>query len=221
LKEPIDIIKKSILKEFSIKLKMACPICFDEMDMREFQDPEQSTATCFKLECGHAFHTKCIIETLSKSNHECPSCNKYKTPDKELEIDGVIVKLIGEIKKDQRVRIAKNEFVVAINEYKGVLSKIKKEARDWVKNRAKELKLDEHKKYYVDSIQSVLNSTKIVAKEMGPKYIGALKSQKTGNNNDRFLYGQTLVNQCLFGNYRYRGYYRDWRFRNPRVTIAL
>ena len=46
--------------------------------MEEYQDEKESTETCFKLECHHAFHTKCIMECLLKSKSACPLCNKDK-----------------------------------------------------------------------------------------------------------------------------------------------
>jgi len=38
---------------------MTCNICYENMDMLEYNDPNESTLTCFKLECGHSYHTKC------------------------------------------------------------------------------------------------------------------------------------------------------------------
>ena len=43
----------------------SCSICLDD-----FTNIEIATA---KLNCGHTFHTQCIIKSLRKSN-ECPNC---------------------------------------------------------------------------------------------------------------------------------------------------
>ena len=111
---------------------MSCIICFDEMDMQEFNDTREGTQTCFKLDCGHAYHTKCIIEYLSKTEHTCPSCNKYKTPEQELEREFVLRNLATKIKKDERLRIVKKEYISAESEYKTLLIKLKKEAKEWI-----------------------------------------------------------------------------------------
>lgn len=47
------------------KLEDNCPICLED----------QHTNTCYKLECGHCFHSKCV-STWFQSNTTCPMCRR-------------------------------------------------------------------------------------------------------------------------------------------------
>ena len=196
---------------------MTCPICFDEMDMKEFRDDLPGTDTCFKLECGHAFHTKCIVQFLTRTEHKCPSCNKHKTPEEKLEIEGILRNLLIEVRKDPRVRHVKKEYEIAKHDYSAALKKLRQESRVWIKNRASELKISEHKSYYQSSISAVVKTAEEVAKEKGPKFVAAVKSEKTVDRNRR--YGLNIVKTVLFG--KVCPGYGDWSLRYPRVWIRL
>jgi len=197
---------------------MSCPICYEDMDMREFNDPNVSTDTCFKLECGHAYHTRCIVEFLTRTEHKCPSCNQHKTPTETVELDGVIVNAVKQIKKDDRVRLAKHEYQEARSEYKAVISQLRNDVREWAKTRCNELKFAEHKNYYNQAASNVTTTAKTVATELGPSYVGALKSGLTARmRGDRW--SQNLAKKELFGTH-VPGY-RDWRLRNPTVWFRI
>ena len=158
---------------------MTCPICFDEMDMKEFKDEEEGTETCHKLECGHAFHTKCIVDFLTKTSQACPGCNKTRPPEKQLEIEGLIRKTVSHVKNDVRVRLAKEEFKTGKEEYRSALKQLEKEGREWAHKRAAELKIKEYKSYYYSSAKAVMTAAREVATEMGPRYIAAVNSDRT------------------------------------------
>ena len=76
-----------------------CAICFDEMDMKYYQDSRDQTPTCFKLECDHAYHTKCIVASLQKTQHKCPQCNSHKTPEQVLTMEGLITEVFDDVRK--------------------------------------------------------------------------------------------------------------------------
>ena len=185
------------------------------MDMKEYSDEQQSTSTCFKLECGHAYHTRCIVAFLTKSTHKCPSCNKQKTPEERLEREGVIHNLVKEVRKDERVKLAKNEFKVAVIEYKEALKVLKNETKEWVKHRSKELKIREYKNYYTRAGKNVLETANEVAKEFGNIYTGAVMAA----DREERRWGITVAKKTLFGSYVFG--YNDWRLRVPRISVGI
>lgn len=194
---------------------MTCAICFDEMDMKEFNDEAEGTETCHKLECGHAFHTKCIVDFLTKTRQACPGCNKTRPPEKQLEIEGLIRKTVSAVKNDARVRLAKEEFKTGKEEYRLALKQLEKEGREWAHKRAAELKIKEYKSYYYSSAKAVMTAAREVATEMGPRYIAAVNSDRTSNNR----WGPSVSKKTIFGT-NPPGH-RDWRLRHPRVWVRL
>lgn len=196
---------------------MTCPICYEDMDMKEFRDQKESTETCFKLECGHAFHTRCIVMVLSKTQHQCPSCNKHKTPEEQLEYDGLVKKMIMELKKDDRLKLSLNEYREAKTEYKARLKQLNDEARVWIRNRAQELKINEHRTYYLSSISAVFKVSKELAVERGNKFVGALAifSRRRDGICKRYL----SAYKAMFG-YDPPGW-RDWRLLHPRIYVPI
>jgi hypothetical protein len=169
------------------------------MDMEEYDDRRETTATSFKLECGHAFHTKCIIDVLSRTNHKCPSCNKHKSSQQ------VNPRLL-ELKKDERIKLTIAEYCDAKKEYKAKLGQLKRETIEWAKNRAQELLLTEHKSYYLRSKTAVISVSKQVATEKGRKYIAAFRGELDS------------YKKIVYGNSRTWG---EWRLSHPRIWFGL
>jgi hypothetical protein len=188
------------------------------MDLEEYQDERESTESCFKLECGHAFHTKCIVMVLTQSNHECPSCNKYKTPETQLDLEGKCRKLIYEVLKDPEIRELKNEFDEAKECYKECIKNIKAEVSEFIKEKVKEHKFHENRDYYNKCKNKVVTEVKKGCSEKGNKYLAAFFSQ--GNNRFGIAFGERI----LFGLYRrmssrYCSEY--WRLKHPRIRADL
>lgn len=188
---------------------MTCPICFDDMDMEHYQDERDGTGTCHKLECGHAFHTKCVVNFLTRTNHKCPSCNEYKPPESELEMEGVIVKLLHEVRKDDTVKNTINEYTIIKKEYSDVLKQLKSEVKKFAIQRAIELKVQEHKSYYQKCRSQLRRAAMDAAKQLGNKYVAAAKTIK---------YGVTYMEYLLFGRRRWS---RDYRFNHPGIYITI
>ena len=179
------------------------------MDMQQFKDERDGTQTCHKLECEHAFHTKCIVNFLTRTNHKCPSCNEYKTAESELETEGVIMNLLKEVRRDDNVKNTIHEYATIKQEYSDVLRQLKNEVKKFSLQRAIELKIPEHKSYYQKCKTELKRAAMDAARQLGNKYVAAAKTIKNG---------VTYIEYLLFGRRRWG---REWRFNHPGIYIRL
>lgn len=189
-----------------------CVLCFEDMNMLGFEDERLHTDTCVKLDCGHAYHTQCIIRCLSVSNLGCPSCNKYKLPSQELTREGMAKKLILELKKEDDIKFLVREFKESAEEYNQSIVQLKKDIKQFIEHRKQELHMSEKRKYMLDCLSKIQSTTKSVAKTKGPQYVGALFSQ-TG----RYWRGTTF--ERIFFGPQYA--YTICRLKSPRLYISL
>ena len=96
-----------------------CPICFEVLD-----DEEGNT---HKLECGHVFHTNCIINSFRLATATCPICRAhptgnpedYRDPEVHLRAP-LLVKRIRNSNKDIKEIIKKSNCL-----FKELRSKVK------------------------------------------------------------------------------------------------
>ena len=190
---------------------MTCPICYEDMDMREYQDEQQSTQTCFKLDCGHAYHTSCIIGFLTQTESKCPCCNNQKTVKKELTREATIKKLCQEVRNSERVKQCKEEFIEAQKEYKIVLKQLKNETTVWIRQRVQELNLSTIRSYFLQCIKACKTELWKVARLKGASHVGALQSLVDQSYHRRNRYprpGQMSVPTLLFNTNERRDTYR-------------
>ena len=152
-----------------------CALCFDNMDMLAYQDDRQNTPTCYKLDCGHAYHTPCIIGCLTQMNRKCPQCNNQKDPSKELSKEALAAKLIRELKRDDRIKPIIDEFKEIRQEYSEAVTQLKKDIKEYSEKRAAELCVPEKRKYLMTCLTQLQGTTRSVAKAKGPAYSGAVK----------------------------------------------
>jgi phage anti-repressor protein len=184
------------------------------MDMREFKDERSGTETCHKLECDHAFHTKCIIDFLTKTESKCPCCNNHKSFDQKLTEAGAFKKVLKEIRCSKGFKSAKEETQQARAEYIQVTKQLKSEAKAWITNRAIELKFEENKAYYLRSVSECKKAANKVAKHLGRKHIGALlKFIATPGIRPQYAF-----EEFLFGK---QGWWKVYRMNNPRFSMKL
>lgn len=184
-----------------------CVLCFEEMDMDTYQDERDSTETCFKLDCGHSFHTKCIVNCLQKSNHVCPQCNKQKTAEGKLTTEGLATRLFVDLRKHPDVKIAINELKEAKNEMKNSMEILTKETKEFVEKRKVELCILEKRKYLLDSLSNVRKTIRGVSGQFPPMYSGCFS-----------FFNQWRLEKLIFGVSSYRYMYR---LRIPRIYIPI
>ena len=197
---------------------MTCSICFDDMDMKEFRDEQESTLTCFKMECGHAYHTKCIISLLTSSESKCPTCNSRTTPKKKLEHAAVVKKMLREVKLTQQVQLASAEYKVAKKEMELAIKQMKKDTIEWLQKRAEELKLKEIRDYFNQSMSNVRATVNTAARLKGQAYVGALTELKTSVHSRRRWGSMRPFDGYCFGQVRY---WKLMRLKNPGIYVRL
>ena len=190
-----------------------CVICFDRMDMKSFQDERQQTSTCIKLECGHAYHTLCIVRCLSMIDQKCPNCNKNKSPAEQLTREGLARKLVGELKRYPEVKFLISEFRESISEYGDTISQLKKDVKAFIAKRKDELQLDKKRKYMLECLANIQTTSKSISKTKGAQYVAALHTRTMG----RYWRGTTFE-RLFFG---VTEAYRICRLKTPRLYMSL
>lgn len=191
-----------------------CPLCFENMDMQGYQDERQNTAECYKLDCGHAYHTACIIGCLTQMNRKCPQCNSQKDPSKELTKEALAAKLIREIKRDDRVKPLIDELKETRDEYTSNISQLKKDIRKYAETRAAELCIPDKRKYMMECLSEIQRNAKAIAKQKGQHYDGALT---TVRDRGRYWRG-TPFDELFFGR---QMSYSIHRSKYPRLYLDL
>lgn len=193
---------------------MTCAICWEDMDMTEFNDERESTETCFKLECRHSFHTKCIVQFLSRTRHACPSCNKIRSPENELATLGLAKNLLSDIRKDPEISHSIRECSNAFSCYNESLKILKKETINFIAEKKEELKIIENKNYVLECISHSKKIIKQKAVELGNKYIGAL-------NYKAKSYDRPLLDSLIYPRDLQGPYWKLWRLKHPRISVSI
>ena len=150
-----------------------CAVCFEEMDMLTYDDPRESTSTCFKLECKHSYHTKCIIQTLQKTTHECPQCNKHKTPEEILCMEGLISQVFTSVKNDKEMKQLYKENKEAEKDLSAALKNITQEATEFIKQKKEEYGINSKKARHRSSMRRISRKFISICRSRGPLYEGA------------------------------------------------
>lgn len=188
-----------------------CAICFEEMDMNTFRDERQSTETCFKLECNHAFHTKCIVDCLQKTKHRCPSCNEDKSLEKVLTLEGLVLELVDEVKKVENVKLALQEYRNAKTELDESFKAFKEDVKKYAMQKKDEMLITEKYKYYTHCKANVSREAAHAGKLMGGKYRSVFTSRCRHTRMQYFEKG-------LFGLY---SYYYTYQYKYPCIRLTI
>ena len=190
-----------------------CAICLDDMDMKTFEDERNSTETCVKLDCKHAFHTRCIITCLSTQDKQCPQCNTAKTIEDELTGQGLMKMTVRRFKQQPEVKYLLNELKTSKKEYTGLLKNLRDQTRKFIKEKVKELNINVHRKYFIKCLHKMRKMVKEEAVRLGPLYVGILESDRAW----RSRYGGSTVEKMLYGS----SSWTFWRLKNPKLRINL
>ena len=192
-----------------------CPICLEDMDMIHYNDERESTSSCFKMNCGHAYHTKCIITCLSIEGKKCPQCNDKKSASQELSIEGLKKKYLGEIKRDKDIQFLMNELNLSDQEYSEARRQLKKDIQEFINKRKVELGMDVKRDYVLECLKRIRNDSKTIAKQKGPEYVASLVPDE---GRYRRSWGGTLFERHFFGRTKA---YHFCRLKNAYIHLRI
>lgn len=146
------------------------------MDMKYYQDSREQTSTCFKLDCDHAYHTRCIVACLQRTHHKCPQCNSHKNPEQILTMEGLITEVFDDVRKKQDLKTELAHYKTSKKELETVIKTIKQDLKEFAEKRKRELQFKEKKKQFGLSMRSVKLKFSKLCKEKGPLYAGAFSN---------------------------------------------
>ena len=190
-----------------------CPVCLDDMDMKSFEDERNSTETCVKLDCKHAFHTRCIRTCLSTADKKCPQCNTPKTFEEEITSEGLIKMCVRRFKKQPEVKSLLQEMNIAKKELSGTLKVLREEVRKFIKEKVRELNMAPQRKYFIRCLHKMRKLIKDEATRLGPMYVGVIENDRGW----RSRYGGSSVERMIYGCNTWSVY----RLKNPYLRMKL
>lgn len=141
--------------------------------MNSYEDDRDQTSTCFKLECDHAYHTRCIVTCLQRTQHKCPQCNSHKTPEKVLTMEGLITEVFDEVRKEKTFKQNLVEYRESRKDLDNTIKTLKNDVKEFVEKRKEELEISKKKSRYTSSMRSVRLKFGKLCREKGPLYSGA------------------------------------------------
>jgi len=175
-----------------------CVICCDQMDMRNYVAPTGEEATRevviedeeTRLTCGHAYHTRCIIRSLT-SSMKCPLCNTVGSTDMpddvRMRIEGRGRILLEDVRKLPEIREALKVWRAEKNEFNTMQKEFKRRSKEFRENLRKELGTEELIKRYSKTITGVVAKFRWAARKHGPVYYAAFKNMSSWQRN-RFIF---------------------------------
>lgn len=87
--------------EMSSTSEIVCTICLCDIEENE----------CYKLDCGHCFHTSCIVRNLQCGNISCPSCRSLPNHISDVHSPyDLRADIIDDYNSDEQQRFFKKAF---------------------------------------------------------------------------------------------------------------
>ena len=152
-----------------------CILCYEPLDVPVY---EQNTtddiivgATSSRLQCGHAYHTPCVLRALQHRT-VCPLCN-----------------IVGRLNDtDEEVRDGLREYKASLKDIMGVKKEFQKRVKEFKTGLRTEMGVDEKFKAVTKSKTSVMRIFSRKAKSEGTLVAGAHNLLPT-YKIERFLFG--------------------------------
>jgi hypothetical protein len=157
-----------------------CPLCFQELNVPEYRENNTNEpiieGNTTRLECGHAYHSTCVLQMIRSCKGKCAQCNatqlvdpqdEYQSWAERISFEGKCKKALAKVKK-------LTEISEGLQDIKGFREEIDRKRREFdkrvqeaQKQIATDLKLDETIDLYEFSKRETLKRFKKKAKDIG------------------------------------------------------
>jgi len=176
-----------------------CILCYEPLDVPVYvqntTDDIIVGATSSRLQCGHAYHTPCVLRALQHRS-VCPLCNIVGRMNDEndwwqngrIEMEGRCMEIMERVKKDKEVREGLREYKASLKDIMGIKKEFQKRVKDFKTGLRAEMGVDEKLKAVTKSKTSVMRIFSRKAKSEGTLVAGAHNLLPT-YKIERFLFG--------------------------------
>ena len=176
-----------------------CILCYDALDVLVYEpnttDDIIVGATSSRLQCGHAYHTCCLLRALQHRS-SCPLCTLVGGANDrdnwwhngQIALEGRCTEIMEKVKKDKEVRESLREYKATLKDVMTVKKEFLKRVKEFKTGLRSELGVDEKVKAVIKSRTSVLRIFTRKAKGEGSLVAGA-QSILPAYKIEKFLFG--------------------------------
>ena len=177
-----------------------CILCYEPLCVPVYQENTTDDIivgeTSSRLQCGHAYHTMCILRALQHRS-ECPLCNIVGGADRQEEwwhngriaLEGRCMEIMEKVKKDKEVREAMRTYKASVKDITGIKKEFVKRVKEFKTGLRAEMGTDEKVKAFTKSKNSAMRVFARKAKSEGSLTTGAHTMLPT-YKIERFLFGR-------------------------------
>lgn len=176
-----------------------CILCYEPLDVPVYEQNNTDDiivgATSSRLQCGHAYHTICLLKSLQHRS-VCPLCNIVGRMNDtnewwqngRIEMEGRCLEIMEKVKKDKEVRESLRDYKATTKDIMIVKKEFQKRVKEFKTGLRTEMGVDEKLKAVMKAKSSVLRTFTRKAKSEGSLVAGAQSILPT-YKIERFLFG--------------------------------
>uniref|UniRef100_A0A6C0KAV6 RING-type domain-containing protein n=1 Tax=viral metagenome TaxID=1070528 RepID=A0A6C0KAV6_9ZZZZ len=176
-----------------------CILCYEPLDVPVYEQNNTDDiivgATSSRLQCGHAYHTHCLLRALQHRS-SCPLCTLVGGANDrdnwwhngQIALEGRCLGIMEKVKKDREVRESLRDYKVATKDIMIVKKEFQKRVKEFKTGLRTEMGVDEKLKAVMKAKSSVLRIFTRKAKSEGSLVAGAQSILPT-YKIEKFLFG--------------------------------
>lgn len=178
-----------------------CILCYEPLCVPVYQENTNDDiivdGDSSRLQCGHAYHTTCLLRALQHRS-VCPLCNVIGQPqDNEdwwnngrIALEGRCMEIMEKVKKDKEVREAMRTYKACVKDIAGVKKEFVKRVKEFKTGLRAEMGVDEKVKSVLKAKATAVRIFTRKAKSEGTLIAGAASILPI-YKIERFLFGVT------------------------------